>query len=146
MARIFLTKQGARKSTGGKAPRKALGRGPPGPRRAASAYRRPTSAWHPALIAAVNDGGWERIFGALAAKEEWEGQHVCYKVGRKGQHRHPDSVQGAGQGLVTVPFPLSRLFGLLPYAAYRGHEEVVAAFCAAGFDPEGTAQVRVAGD
>ena len=98
--------------------------------------------WHPLLIAAANTGGWERFSAALAARQGAEGGLV-YIVDRWSRWvwaLHPDAA-GAAE-LATSPFPLDSSFGLLPYAAFRGHGEIVAGFCAVGTYLEGTAEVR----
>ena len=130
MARTTRT---VRKATGGQRPARRLS----------------VHVWHPLLIAAADLDGSERLAAALAAKAEAvDGVH--FEVDRNGEHRHPDSAQegsdaGGASGSEPAPpspFPPLSDFGLLPYAAFRGHEEVVAGFCEAGFDPEGTARVR----
>ena len=140
------TPQTARKSTGGIAPRRFLGVRAAGVHVRVAGWHPPgIDVWHPLLIAAADQGGRTRVFAGLAAKQERVGD-ACYRVNRNGDHRHPTSAAGgaaaAGADVVTSPFPATSSFGLLPYAAFRGHEEAVAFFCAAGFDPKGTGRVR----
>ena len=104
-------------------------------------------AWHPLLIAAADQGGQRRLFASLAAEEELDQQaRLDFKVDRHGEYGHPAYRRGrpaaaAAAAGAASPFPLVNAFGLLPYAAFRGHQEVVAGFAAAGFDPAGTGRV-----
>lgn len=97
------------------------------------------AVWHRLLIAAADLGSWEALLAGLEAEEEWVSL-VWYRVHRKAEERHPAADVGVDAS--TLPFPLTSSFGLLPYAAFRGHKEIVAGFCAAGFEAAGTARVR----
>lgn len=95
------------------------------------------NVWHPLLITAADQGGRQRVFAGLAAKEERVGSKL-YRVSRGGEFRHPDGSGAPPSAAEDVspglsPFPLSSYFGLLPYATFHGHVRVVESLCAADF-------------
>lgn len=117
--------------------RKSGGRG------SSQAHRRVYAVWHPLLIAATDEPGRQRLFAGLAAKEENAGA-VRHCTTRDGEFCHPGATGACASPeaeAAVSPFPLASTFGLLPYAAYRGHEKAVEGLCAAGFSLHGTAQV-----
>lgn len=157
---MVRTKQTARKSTGGRAPQEQAGRWPAGAGAAGHVQMHPdiehsdsehsdsdgpqiTSVWHPLLITAADLGGRQRLFAGLAARQETIGSMLCH-VHRGLEYRHPGAAgayASAAAEAAISPFPLNSSFGLLPYAAFRGHESVVERLCLAGFSLKRTGLV-----
>ncbi len=82
--------------------------------------------WHPDITGAAEQGGAERIAQARAARQIVCG---CIRLEPDASHwplRH--SSRTAPQN----PFPADFPFGILPYAVWHGHHEVVADFIQRG--------------
>lgn len=113
-------------------------------------HRRRLRVWHRAVTRAAEEGGTDLAAAALAAQEERHGWLVLCPDLRHEELRHPCSV-GEEPSVIGMPveaavpcspFPAGTEFGILPYAAWHGHLEVVRAFIEAGAPLEATAMVR----
>ncbi len=112
--------------------------------------RRRLRVWHRALTRAAEEGGAGRVAAALGAQQEQHGWLAHSPDLRRDDLRHACSVEEAPScsGLPVAaavprsPFPADSEFGMLPYAAWHGHLDVVRAFIEAGAPLEATALVR----
>ena len=131
-------KQTARKSIGGRAP----------PRRIAGRKSATASAhiqvWHPALTTAAEQDE-EHLDEALEAEVEVDGQ-LLYETSGQASCPHSGSRRPSGRCVAEVsqsPFPPRSSFGIVPYAVWHGHFDVVEAYIREiEADVERTALVR----
>ena len=122
----------ARKSVGGKAPRRQL------------VVRVARGVWHPALTTAAEEGE-EHLEAALDADVEEDGE-LLYQTSGQASCLHPASQQPGGLPVAEVPaspFPPHSSFGIVPYAVWHGHHAVVKSYLELlGADVDETAMVR----
>ena len=136
-AAMAKVKQTARKSVGGQAP----------PRRRAGRKSATASAhiqvWHPALTTAAEQGE-ELLDEALEAEVEADGE-LLYETSGEACCPHSGSRRPSGRRVGEVPqspFPPRSSFGIVPYAVWHGHYDVVEAYIGEmDADVERTAQV-----
>ena len=118
----------ARKSTGGRAPRRQRASRAAQAAQAAQAGAH-HQVWHPALTTAAEEGE-EHLEAALDADVEEDGE-LLYETSGEASCPHPGSRRRSGRRVAEVPaspFPPRSSFGIVPYAVWHGHHAVVEAY------------------
>ena len=91
--------------------------------------------WHGALTRAADEGGPDLLAAVLAAQDYFEGRarYVEYRH-HEGAALHTLARRPDGAAVAEVPgspFPAQSKFGILAYAVWHGHAEVVRGLAAA---------------